>query len=92
MATETWDSLWINANVATMTEDVVVGHHEQRDSQLVVDSLQELQNLLACLIVEIAGRFVRNDERWTGDDGPRNSDTLLLASGHLPGIVICPRR
>ena len=54
----------------------VVGHHQQGDAQLVVDAPQQIQDLLGRVVVQISCWFVGHDQRRTGNDRPRDADSL----------------
>ena len=41
----------------------------------------QIDDRAAGRLVEIAGRFVGDEDRRVGRDGPRNGDALLLAAG-----------
>ena len=53
-----------------------------------VESLEEFHDLLSLTGMEIAGRLVGKYKLRTGDDGPRNSDQLLLPPGQLVGVEV----
>ena len=57
-------------------------HHDDSRAFLV-ERLQQLHNLLPVYRVEVAGRFVRQDQWLVADDGARNGHALLLAAGEL---------
>ena len=55
---------------------------------LSVEFLEKLHDLLRLAGVEVAGRFVGQDELWLGDDRARDRDELLLAAGELARVEI----
>ena len=55
---------------------------------LAVQRLQQVEDLVAGLAVEIAGRLVAQQQRRVGDDGARDADALLLAARELPRVVL----
>ena len=63
---------------------------EDDGAALPVELLEELQHLLARPGVQRAGGLIRHDDRGMGGDGPGDGDPLLLAAGHLGGIVPAP--
>src|SRR6478736_9422399 len=65
----------------------IVGDDQDRLSELVVQAAEERQDLLRALGVELAGRFVEEDEGRIGDDGARDRDPLLLSAGELARVV-----
>ena len=68
-----------------------VGHHEHGLAGPAGEPVEELEHLEPGLEVEIAGRFVGEDERRIGGEGARDGDPLLLAArepvGKLPAAV-----
>ena len=45
--------------------------------------LDEIHDFVGALAVEVARRFVAQQESGVGNDGARNADALLLSSGKL---------
>ena len=70
----------------------IVGHHDDRLAVLAIERLQQVEDLVAGLAIEVAGRLVAEQQRRVGDDGARNADALLLSAGELPRIVPAPGR
>ena len=66
----------------------VVRDHDDRLAVLAVERLQQVEDLVAGLAIEVAGRLVAEQQRRVGDDGARDADALLLAAGELPRIVL----
>ena len=66
----------------------IVGDHDDRLAVLAVERLQQVEDLVARLAIEIAGRLVAEQQRRVGDDRARDADALLLAAGQLPRIVV----
>ena len=62
---------------------LAVGGKDHGVSLLPVQGLQERENRLACLRIEVPGRFVSKKERWSGDDGPRHGGPLHLTPREL---------
>ena len=51
---------------------------------LAVERLQQIQDPVARLAVEVARRFVAQQQRRVRDNSAGNTDPLLLAAGELP--------
>ena len=66
----------------------IVRHHDDRLAVLAVERLQQVEDLVAGLAIEIAGRLVAEQQRRVGDDGARDADALFLAAGELPRVVL----
>ena len=66
----------------------IVRDHDDGLAVLAVERLQQVEDLVAGLAVEVAGRLVAEQQRRVGDDGARDADALLLAAGELPRIVL----
>ena len=65
-----------------------MGDHQQGDAQLLVEPLQEIENLVGRVGIEVAGRFVGDDEFGMRHDGAGDADALFLSARELAGIVI----
>src|SRR3989304_5051475 len=61
----------------------VMGDHDDGLAMLPVELLQQAEDLLGGLAVEVAGRFVADQEGRVGDDRPGDCPALLLAAGTL---------
>ncbi len=68
----------------------VVRHHDDGLAVLAVERLQQVEDLVARLAIEVAGRLVAQQQRRVGDDGARDADALLLAARELARVVIGP--
>ena len=66
----------------------IVRHHDDRLALLLVQRLQQVEDLIARLAVEIAGRLVAQQERGIGDDRARDADALLLTARQLARLVL----
>ena len=66
----------------------VVRHHHDRLAVLAVERLQQIEDLVAGLAIEVAGRLVAEQQRRVGDDGAGDADALLLAARELARIVV----
>ena len=68
----------------------IVRDHDDRLAVLAVERLQQIQDLVAGLAIEVAGRLVAEQQRRIGDDGAGDADALFLAAGELARIVVRP--
>jgi hypothetical protein len=66
----------------------VVGDHEDGFVELAIQALKKFEDVFGALGVEVAGRFVGEDEVGVGDDGAGDGDALFLAAGELAGEVV----
>ena len=66
----------------------VVGDKHDRLAALNAGTLERVEDLGAGRVVEVAGRFVGEQERGTGDERPGDGDPLLLAGRQLVGLVM----
>ncbi len=62
--------------------------HEQDGLALCVQLVEEVQDLLRRLAVEVAGRFVREDQGRVVDQRARDRDPLLLPARELQRPVV----
>ena len=62
--------------------------HEDDGDALGVELLEHPQDLDAGVRIEVAGRLVGQHQRRAVDQGPGDGHALLLAAGHLRGLVI----
>src|SRR5438034_4139721 len=65
----------------------VVGHHHNRLAEVLVQTFENLQNLSGRMAVEVAGRFVCQQQRRIADDGASNGDALFLSARKLLGKI-----
>ena len=66
----------------------VVRHQYQRGSGCGVEVEQQFDDGLSGAGVEIAGRFIGEQQRWPGHERARQCNTLLFATGQLARIMI----
>jgi hypothetical protein len=66
----------------------IVRDHHDRLAVIAIERVQQIENLVARLAIEIAGRLVGEDERRIRDDGAGDADTLLLAARELARVVL----
>ncbi len=74
--------------VAALRQRGVVRHQHQRHAALGVLGEQQIDDLLAGGLVEIAGRLVRDQDRRIGRQRAGQRDALLLAAGQLRRIMM----
>src|SRR5690606_419477 len=65
----------------------IVGNHQDGAAELVVDPPEQLEHTVGCLAVEVAGRLVRQQQRWASEQCPGDGHPLLLATGDLGGLL-----
>ena len=83
-AVELLDILELPEHLASVTD-------EQQGGAIFAARLpDEGQRLAGVLVVEIAGRLIRQHQLGLIGQGSRDGDPLLLAAGELPGIVCQP--
>ena len=76
--------------VAALRQREIVGDQHQRGAALRVPGEQELDDLAAGRLVEIAGRLVGDQDRRIRRERAGERDALLLAAGELGRIVVEP--
>ena len=64
---------------------LVVRDHHDRRLVLAVQGAEDGHDFVAHLRVEVAGRFVREQDARPADDRPGDGDALLLAARELRG-------
>src|SRR5437016_1260217 len=74
--------------VAALRQRGVVGHQHQRHAALGVLGEQEIDDLLAGGLVEIAGRLVGHKDGGVGRQRAGKRNTLLFAAGELRRIMM----
>ena len=72
------------------TERRVVGHHDDGHPLLPVQLVEQLHDLVAGLFIEVAGRFVGQDESRIVRQRPRDRDALAFAARKLRRPVAEP--
>src|SRR5262245_43080301 len=85
------DDLPVSArnNARTVLGNVVfVSDEKHGNSALHVQTLKDAHHLDAGARVEIAGRFVGQQDRGIGDQRARDGDALLLSTRELIGVVV----
>ena len=63
-------------------------HQKERGAELASKLEDQFHDMLAVGLVQVAGGFVGQENGRLGDDGTCERGTLLLAAGHLAGIVV----
>ena len=59
-----------------------------RATQLLVVLLDQLDDVVACVLVEVAGRLIGQQHARSHDDRPTDRNTLALAARKLVGAVV----
>ena len=57
---------------------------------LAVERDEQVHDLVAALAIEVAGRFIGEQDQRLGDDGARDGDALLLAAREFGRRVMLP--
>src|SRR5919198_110407 len=65
----------------------VVGHHDDRLLEFLVQPPEQIEDLLSGLRIQLSGRLVRQEEWRVVGEGDRDRDSLLFASAELVGPV-----
>jgi hypothetical protein len=65
----------------------VVCHYHDSLLQLIARASQKFHHRMTGFCVEISSRFIRQQNRWLSDQGTRQGNSLLLASGELLRLV-----
>src|SRR5262245_59906593 len=73
-----------------MPGDIYFVGDQDDGNALSIQRLKQLHEFLTGAAVEVARRFVGQDELRFVDQGTRDGDTLLLAAGELIGMVMRP--
>src|SRR5690349_15568565 len=66
----------------------VMRDHQDGLLVLAVELLQQAQDFIGRGAVQIAGRFVAEQDGRIGDNGAGNAHALLLAAGHFARLVL----
>src|SRR5262245_6435395 len=61
-------------------------HHDDRLPALM-QLIEEGEDFLAGSAIEISGRLIRQQNRWTGDESTGDGDALFLPAGKLIGTM-----
>ena len=77
--------------IAARREFGVVGDQNERRAALLMAAEQKLDDVASGGLVEIAGRFVGNDDGGIGRERTGQRDALLLAAGKFGRIVVQAR-
>jgi len=68
----------------------VVGHHDDRLAEVLIQLLQHHHDVFGRLRVQVTGGLVGDDQVRVGGDGAGDGDALFLAAGKLPREVRQP--
>src|SRR5512147_774106 len=74
-----------------LREMLIVSHHHDRGSFVLVKRFQDVHDVVPHLAVEVSGRLVGEQELRFADDGPSYRNALLLAAGKLSWKVMNTR-
>jgi len=64
-----------------------VGHEDERGARRGIEFEEHVDDGAACFVVEVAGRFVGEEDFRAVDKGAGQSDALLFAAGELVRVV-----
>src|SRR5881409_592270 len=81
----------MHSPICVLRETLVVCHHANRGATLMQFS-EQLHHRLAIARIEVAGRFVCEQNRRPASESARDRDTLLLATRELAGQMFCAMR
>ena len=76
--------------VGHVAEGLVVGDDDDGHAETATGVLQQLEDRLACVIVQGARRLVTEEQLRVLREGPGDGDALLLAAGELGREVLRP--
>ena len=71
---------WVSSR---FDDRLVVGAHHERSTEPVGAGQQDVDQVLPGGPVELAGRFVRQDEPWPLGEHPGDGDPLRLSTGEV---------
>src|SRR5690606_10637398 len=74
--------------VAGLGQARVVGHHQHRAAELLVEATQQLEHRSCRLRIEVAGGLVGQQQGRAGDQGTGDRHALLLAAGKLVRMAV----
>ena len=80
--------LEVQGALGTLGRAWVVRHHHDGLAVVTIERLQQVQDFVAGLAVEIARRFVGEQQRRVGDNRAGNADALFLSALELARIVL----
>src|SRR5512146_3323484 len=60
----------------------IMSYHQDRLAE-AAEAFEEGKDCRGCIRVQVAGRFVRGENRRIGGEGARNGDALLLSTREL---------
>src|SRR5574341_312830 len=78
-----------NGSLRVGGDDGIMRDHDERGT-LPVNLVQQAHNLLPRMAVEVADRFIRDNQHGIVDQRPRNGHTLLLAAGEFMRLMMKP--
>ena len=66
----------------------IVRDHHNRLVKILVQTFQDFEDFSGRMAIEVAGRFVSQQQSWIADDGTGDGDTLLLTTRKLLGKMV----
>lgn len=73
--------------VGSLGDLLAVGDDDEGLAHLVAESEQDIEDGVAGFLIEVAGRFVGEDEVGLVHEGAGDGDTLAFAAGEFGGAV-----
>ena len=77
--------------IRVLSETLVVRDHANRRAALM-QFAEQMHDRFAVVRIEVTGRLVRQENRWSAGESAGNCDTLLLTAGELTRQVFRPMR
>src|SRR5262245_52321809 len=68
--------------------DIAFVGHEDDGVAFPVKPVEQFHDLFAGCCIQISGRFIRKNDRWSIHQGARNRDTLALSAGEFARFVV----
>src|SRR5438034_4362696 len=65
----------------------IVRDHDDGLALIAIERLQQTQDFIARLAIQVAGRFVAQQDGWVRDDGACDADALLFAAREGARVV-----
>ena len=62
-------------------------HHDKGEATFSIQPMEQLKGRIACLGIQVSGRFICEDDLGSGAKGPGDSDSLLLSAGEFRGAM-----
>src|SRR5262249_14655537 len=81
----------MDSAICVLSETLVVRNHANRGATLM-QFAEQLHDSFAVVRIEVTGRLVGKQNRWSAGKRASNCDALLLAARELTRQVFCPMR